>query len=310
MLLKKQRGWETLEHRAAPESVYLNRRSLLRGLGALSLGAAMPRPMPAGRGFPPPPRNEKYVIDRPLTPESVAVAYNNFYEFTTDVRRVRMMVNDFETDPWKLEVDGEVARPRVYDLDDLRGRFPLEERVYRMRCIEAWSIAVPWAGFPLAALLRDVEPTSKARYVAFETARRLKEMPGIAQQPHYPWPYREALRLDEAMNELALLAVGLYGKPLPKQNGAPVRLAVPWKYGIKNIKSIVKIRLTKSRPRTLWNGSMGHEIGWYSNVDPERPHPRWSQATEKFLPTMETLPTQPYNGYGEFVAHLYDGSEY
>jgi len=308
MLIKIPRGWEIPEREAAPENVYHNRRRFLEGLGFAGLNGLLARaaatsPYPARR-------NPTYELDRPITEEWAATGYNNFYEFTLDKQRVKDLVGKFETSPWKVEVSGLVAKPKTYDVDDLLRRMPLEERTYRMRCVEAWSMAVPWTGFPISALLKEVQPKPEAKFLRMVTVYRPAVMPGIAAQPHYPWPYFEALRIDEAMNELSLFVTGLYGKPLPKQNGAPIRLIVPWKYGLKSIKSIVKIELTAKRPPTLWNQVQSVEYGWYSNVNPKRPHQRWSQAHEKVIPTMERRPTLMYNGYEKYVASLYKEGDF
>ncbi len=308
MLIKVPKGWEIPEREAAPEAVYHNRRAFLKaagfaGLESLLSAAAATGPYPARR-------NPKYELDRPVTEEWAATGFNNFYEFTLDKQRVKDTVGQFQISPWKVEVTGLVNKPKTYEVDDLVKRMPLEERLYRMRCVEAWSMAVPWTGFPIAALIREVEPKPQAKFLRMVTLYKPDQMPGIRSQPHYPWPYFEALRLDEAMNELALFVTGIYGKPLPKQNGAPLRLITPWKYGLKSIKSIVKIEFTAKQPPTLWNQVGPTEYGWYSNVNPKRPHPRWSQAYEKVIPSMERRPTLLYNGYEQFVAGLYKGNEY
>lgn len=311
MLIKVPRGWEIPEREATPESVYLRRREVLQGLGFTGLtGLLAHKPLSANTGLYPAKRNTKYILDRELTPEAAAIGINNFYEFTLDKQRVKDRVGGFRIDPWTVEVKGLVNNPKKYDFDDLVRRFPLEERLYRFRCVEAWAMAVPWTGFPISALIKEVDPKPKARFIRMVTAYRPREMPGIRSQPHYPWPYFEALRLDEAMNELSLFVTGIYGKPLPKQNGAPIRLITPWKYGLKSIKSIVKIEFTAKRPPTLWNEVAGMEYGWYSNVNPAKPHPRWSQAREKLIPHMTLVPTLPYNGYEEFVAGMYTGEEF
>ncbi|MEZ5396724.1 MAG: protein-methionine-sulfoxide reductase catalytic subunit MsrP [Bryobacterales bacterium] len=201
-------------------------------------------------------------------------------------------------------------KPKTYDIDDLVRRFPLEERLYRFRCVETWAMAAPWTGFPMADLVKEVEPKSDAKYIRMVTVMRPDQMPGIKSQPHYPWPYFEALTLEEATNELTLLVTGMYGKPLPKQNGAPIRLITPWKYGLKCIKSIVEIEFTSKRPPTLWNKIGASEYGWYSNVNPKRPHPRWSQATDRLIPSGEERPTLMYNGYEEYVGSMYTGKEF
>ncbi|MFM7201603.1 MAG: protein-methionine-sulfoxide reductase catalytic subunit MsrP [Myxococcota bacterium] len=340
MLIKKRHAWEMSEHQATPESVYLNRRSLLKalGLGGIGLGSAArglltsgavgggilgatgcnsadaglidggDPTLPAYKESPlkfPVKRNEKYTLDRPLTDERVAARYNNFYEFTTDKERVWKLTEKYVARPWSLEVGGLVQKPKTFDLDDLLKRMPMEERIYRFRCVEAWAMAVPWTGFPLAALLKEVEPTSEARYVRMTAFMKPEEAPGQANQPWYPWPYYEGLSLPEAMNELTLIAVGIYGHILPKQHGAPLRLVVPWKYGFKSIKGIVKIELTAQEPPTFWHKLQPEEYSFHANVEPTVPHPRWSQATERMIGTGERRPTQLYNGYGEQVAALY-----
>jgi sulfoxide reductase catalytic subunit YedY len=303
VLIKIPRGWEIPEREATPESVYHNRRAFLKAAGFAGLGSLL-------QAAPPVTRNGKYELDRPITEEWAATGFNNFYEFTLDKPRVKDMVGPFIISPWKIEVGGLVNKPKTYDVDDLLQRMPLEERLYRMRCVEAWSMAVPWTGFPISALIKEVEPKPEAKFMRMVTALKPEQMPGIKSQPHYPWPYFEALRLDEAMNELALFVTGIYGKPLPKQNGAPFRLIVPWKYGLKSIKSIVKIEFTAKQPQTLWAQVGPTEYGWYSNVNPKKAHPRWSQAFEKVIPTMARRPTLPYNGYEQFVAALYKGNEF
>ena len=308
MLIKIPRGWEIPERDATPEGVYHSRRALLKAAGFAGLGSILSAA--TGGGPYPAKRNPKYELDRPITEEWAATGFNNFYEFTLDKQRVKDMVGPFQVSPWKVEVGGLVNKPKTFDVDDLVKRMPLEERLYRMRCVEAWSMAVPWTGFPISALIKEVAPKPEAQFIRMVTAYQPQVMPGIKSQPHYPWPYFEALRMDEAMNELSLFVTGLYGKPLPKQNGAPIRLIVPWKYGLKSLKSIVKIEFTAKRPPTLWNQVGGLEYGWFSNVNPKRAHPRWSQAFEKVIPSMERRPTLMYNGYEEFVAGLYKGNEF
>jgi sulfoxide reductase catalytic subunit YedY len=230
--------------------------------------------------------------------------YNNYYEFTTDKGGVASLAQSFKTSPWSVEVYGLVNKPKTYGIEDLLKNFTQEERIYRLRCVEAWSMVVPWTGFTLASLLKEVEPTSSARYVRFETVYRPEEMPGL-RSPFYTWPYQEGLRLDEAMNDLTILATGLYGKPMPSQNGAPIRLVVPWKYGFKSIKAITKIELVAEQPSTLWSDASPNEYGFYSNVNPERSHPRWSQASERRIGEFGRRPTLMFNGYAEQVADLY-----
>ncbi|EFO0928451.1 protein-methionine-sulfoxide reductase catalytic subunit MsrP, partial [Escherichia coli O157] len=253
--------------------------------------------------------------DLPLTPADKVSGYNNFYEFGLDKADPAANAGSLKTDPWTLKISGEVAKPLTLDHDDLTRRFPLEERIYRMRCVEAWSMVVPWIGFPLHKLLAPAEPTSNAKYVAFETIYAPEQMPG--QQDRFiggglKYPYVEGLRLDEAMHPLTLMTVGVYGKALPPQNGAPVRLIVPWKYGFKGIKSIVSIKLTRERPPTTWNLAAPDEYGFYANVNPHVDHPRWSQATERFIGSggildVQRQPTLLFNGYAEQVASLYRG---
>ena len=242
------------------------------------------------------------------TPFADVTTYNNFYEFGSTKSSPSREAGRLRTRPWTVTVGGEVQRPRELDADDLKRLYPLEERVYRMRCVEAWSMVIPWIGFPLAALLRDVQPTSQARYVAFTTLLDPEQMPGQRSRV-LDWPYVEGLRLDEALHPLTLLAVGLYGRALPNQNGAPIRLVVPWKYGFKGIKSIVKIELTRDPPRTTWNLAAPEEYGFYANVNPAVDHPRWSQATERRIGELDRRPTLPFNGYAEQVASLYAGMD-
>jgi sulfoxide reductase catalytic subunit YedY len=311
MLIKKPRGWELPERDATPESVYFGRRKLIKGMGFLGMEALASQAMAAvDPDLYPADRNTKYTLDRPITSEANATGYNNFYEFTLDKQRVRDLVGRFETEPWKIEVKGLVNKPTTFDIDDLVRKFPLEERLYRFRCVERWAMAVPWTGFQLSHLIKAVDPKPEAKYIRMVTVMRPEQMPGIESQPHYPWPYFEALEIKEAMNELALFVTGIYGKPLPAQNGAPIRLITPWKYGLKSIKSIVEIEFTSKRPPTLWNDIGGREYGWYSNVNPGRPHPRWSQEQDRLLPHGELRDTMIYNGYEEFVGSMYDGKEF
>ena len=245
-------------------------------------------------------------LDESLTPYSDVTGYNNFYEFGTGKEDPARYAHTLVTRPWTVEVDGEVARPAVYDLDDLLAPHTEEDRIYRLRCVEAWSMVIPWTGIPLADLIRRLEPTSKARFVEFTTLKDPEQMPGQRRRV-LDWPYVEGLRLDEALNPLTLLATGVYGADLPNQNGAPLRLVVPWKYGFKSIKSIVKIRFTEEMPATSWAVSAPREYGFYANVNPEVDHPRWSQARERRLGEFRRRPTLPFNGYGEQVADLYAG---
>ncbi|MFH5804878.1 protein-methionine-sulfoxide reductase catalytic subunit MsrP [Alienimonas sp. DA493] len=247
-----------------------------------------------------------FTVDEPLTEQVAALNYNNFYEFTTDKTGVAALASDFETDGWTLEVGGLVEKPQTFTLPQLKALAPLEERVYRMRCVEAWSMVLPWAGIQLSALLDAVRPTSAAKYVAFQTLYAPERMPG-QRRAVLDWPYVEGLTLPEAQHPLTLLALGLYGRELAPQNGAPVRLVVPWKYGFKGIKSIVKIALTDTQPLCTWNEAAPSEYGFYANVNPNVDHPRWSQATERRIGVPGRRPTLMFNGYEEQVAHLYDG---
>ncbi len=310
MLIKVPQGWELPEREATPEGVYWNRRQILKAAGMLTTGSLLAAPADS-KSLYPAKRNPEFTLDRPLTEEWAATGYNNFYEFdANDKQAVKDLVGKFQTSPWQIEVTGMVNKPKTFDVDELTRTYPLEERLYRFRCVEAWSMSVPWTGFPLSHLIKAVEPKSTAKYIRFVTASKPKEMPGMVRTPWYPWPYHEGLRMDEAMHDLTLVATGLYGKPMPKQNGAPIRLVVPWKYGYKSIKSIVKMEFTDKEPPTFWNKLQSSEYGFYSNVIPTKAHPRWSQASEKVIPTMERRPTLPYNGYEKYVAGLYNGKEF
>jgi methionine sulfoxide reductase catalytic subunit len=244
----------------------------------------------------------------PTTPYRDVTSYNNFYEFGVDKDEPAALSRGFQSRPWTVTLDGEVGKPATVDVDALLRSFPLEERIYRMRCVEAWSMVIPWVGFPLRDLLARVEPTARAKYVAFTTLFDPKRMPGQNRRV-LDWPYVEGLRLDEAMHPLTLIAVGLYGRVLPAQNGAPLRLVVPWKYGFKGIKSIVRIRLTSEPPPTTWSAAAPDEYGFYANVNPAVDHPRWSQATERRIGEFERRPTLPFNGYADQVAALYSGMD-
>jgi sulfoxide reductase catalytic subunit YedY len=308
-----------------PEHIYLSRRRFMKGVGALvagsivlaACGTAEPTAtVPPGTSVSPAASAVATPLDIPalrgsadelgnaLTSLEAITNYNNFYEFTTDKQKVAKLAEGFRSSPWQVEVGGLVDKPRTFDLDDLNGFAP-EERIYRLRCVEAWSMVIPWVGFPLAKLLKEVEPKSNAQYVRFETLYDPEQMPG-QQRSSYVWPYVEGLRLDEAMNDLTILATGLYGKPLLPQSGAPVRLVVPWKYGFKSIKSIVKIDLVDEMPVSLWMAAAPREYGFYANVNPDVPHPRWSQSTERRIGESERVETLLFNGYAEEVAQLYD----
>jgi len=246
-------------------------------------------------------------VDRPPTAEKFATTYNNFYEFGSH-KRISDAAQRLPIRPWQVRIEGMVEKPFTIDIDDLLKRMPLEERLYRHRCVEAWSMAVPWSGFPMKALVDFAKPLSSTKYLQMETFHDPAVAPG-QRQSWYPWPYVEGLTIAEATNELAFLVTGIYGKPLPRQNGAPLRLAVPWKYGFKSIKSIVRFVFTDKRPKSFWEGLNSSEYGFWANVNPNVPHPRWSQATERVLGTDERVPTRIYNGYGEFVADLYRGKD-
>jgi sulfoxide reductase catalytic subunit YedY len=299
-----------------PEYLYLNRRQLIAGMGALAaasfLGGCAPEPAgpaptatTASESLGPTAIAEQ--LESELTPFEDVANYNNFYEFTLSKTRVAELAQNFKTSPWKVEVGGLVSTPRTFNLDDVLA-FEQEERIYRMRCVEAWSMVIPWRGFPLSKLLEAVEPTSEARFVRFETLYDPEQMPG-QNRAVLEWPYVEGLRLDEAMHDLTILATGLYGKDLPPQNGAPIRLVVPWKYGFKSIKSIVKIELVAEMPTTSWVTASPKEYGFYANVNPNVPHPRWSQATERVIGKGGRRETELFNGYEEEVAHLYAGMD-
>ncbi|MGQ9904924.1 MAG: protein-methionine-sulfoxide reductase catalytic subunit MsrP [Anaerolineae bacterium] len=306
-----------------PEHVYRSRRRFMKGIGAIALGAAASAALtacdalepgdldsqPASVDDPKPSATRSTdELGDPLTSFEAITNYNNFYEFSMGKEAVARLARRFTIAPWTITVGGLVNNPKTYDIDDLRKRFPQEERIYRLRCVEGWSMVIPWLGFPLAALLREVDPQSGAKYVRFETVMRPEEMPG-QRDPYFPWPYVEGLRLDEAMHDLTILSTGLYGRQLLPQNGAPVRLVVPWKYGFKSIKSIVKIDLVAEQPTSLWMASAPHEYGFYANVNPDVPHPRWSQATERRIGEMGRRPTLMFNGYAEEVAALYTGMD-
>lgn len=302
-----------------PEEVWQSRRHWMKAAGATmaagALGgwsqlalAANASSLAALPGKP----SSQFVLMEPATPEKDATSYNNFYEFGMDKEDPQRYAKKMRTDPWKLSIEGEVLAPKTFDIDSLRKLVPLEERVYRMRCVEGWSMVIPWVGYSLSALLKQVEPTANAKYVEFVTDMQPENMPGLKTRS-IDWPYTEGLRIDEAMHPLTLLTMGMYGKVLPNQNGAPVRLVVPWKYGFKSAKSIVKIRFVEKQPTSSWMKAIPSEYGFYSNVNPEVSHPRWSQATERrigedgvFAPKRKTL---MFNGYGQEVASLYQGMD-
>lgn len=311
-----------------PESGYINRRQFMKGVtlgvGALALAGCAPMPAaPTAQPTPPPATSPSLLpaanaepmaskmtdeLGDSLTSHEAVTTYNNFYEFGMDKSAPARNSKGFVTSPWTVAVGGLVNRAKTYGIEDLISRFPPEERIYRLRCVEAWSMVIPWLGFSLAKLLQEVEPTSDAKYVRFETLLDPLNMPG-QRSSWYDWPYVEGLRLDEAMHDLTLLSVGLYGKQLLPQNGAPIRLVVPWKYGFKSIKSIVKIDLIADQPTSLWMEAARQEYGFYANVNPDVPHPRWSQASERRIGETGRRETLPFNGYAEQVASLYAGMD-
>jgi sulfoxide reductase catalytic subunit YedY len=317
MLIKKKRGWEIPESAATPESVYLNRRNLMKTVaGGALLAGPLSAVAPAlaladdgedpSAGLYPVKRNPKYTLDRAITDERWSTSYNNFYEFGTD-KSIARAAQKLPIRPWTVEIGGMVEKPMTLGIDDLLKKMPLEERLYRHRCVETWAMAVPWSGFPLKALVEMAKPTSEAKFVKMTTFKDPSVAPmqrGIGAL-QYPWPYIEGLTLAEAMNDMAFMVTGMYGHPVPKQDGAPLRLAVPWKYGFKSVKSIVKFEFVAKQPLGMWQNLQSNEYGFWANVNPKVPHPRWSQASEELLGTHERVPTQIYNGYGEFVADLY-----
>jgi sulfoxide reductase catalytic subunit YedY len=293
--------------------LFLHRRAFLRNAAVATAAAALAPGIACGADAP---RGERipgvtpgpFRSDEEPTRFEDATSYNNFYEFGTGKDDPVRNAHRLRTKPWSVAIEGEVAKPGTIGLEDLIRPHPLEERIYRLRCVEAWSMVIPWIGFPLGDLLKRFEPTSQAKYVAFATLHDPEQMPG-QRRAVLEWPYVEGLRIDEAMHPLAILAVGMYGQVLPNQNGAPLRLVVPWKYGFKSIKSIVKIRLTRTQPPTSWNLSLPREYGFYSNVNPEVDHPRWSQSRERRIGEFRRRPTLPFNGYAEQVASLYQGMD-
>ncbi|MGX7704395.1 protein-methionine-sulfoxide reductase catalytic subunit MsrP [Methylobacterium sp. Gmos1] len=318
MLIKVKRGWEMPERLATPESIFLNRRALLGG--SLGMAAASLAGGPALAALPgegtgatktadlyPAKQNPAYTLDRPVTAERYSADYNNFYEYGTN-KTVTPGSNALKVQPWTIKVDGLVEKPFEIGFEDLVRKMALEERLYRHRCVEAWSMAVPWTGFPLSALVALAKPTGDAKYIQMQTFMDKAMAPG-QRAFFYPWPYTEGLTMAEANNELAFMVTGVYGKPLINQFGAPLRLAVPWKYGFKSVKSINRITFTAERPKTFWEGLQASEYGFWANVNPAVPHPRWSQASERVLGTDERVPTLIYNGYGAQVAELYKGLE-
>lgn len=301
--------WHIPESEVTPERVYQNRRTFLQEAGFLGAAALMSQALTgnaASKRSPyPAKRNGNYSPPWRLTDEDLATTYNNFYEFTTRKTGVVDLVDNFQTSPWSLKIDGLCENPRSVSVDDLIQECGLEERVYRFRCVEAWGMTVPWTGFPMHKIIRAAKPKPEAKFVKFVTALKRDEMPGVQRLAGYPWPYTEGLTVKEAMHDLSFVATGIYGKPMPKQNGAPIRTVIPWKYGYKSIKSIVSIEFTKEQPKTLWETLAPDEYPFESNVEPQIPHPRWSQATHRVLGSNERVRTLPYNGYAKQVAKLY-----
>jgi sulfoxide reductase catalytic subunit YedY len=323
MFIRKNRPWQSREDDVTPKGLYLDRRAIMAGGGALALAGlsgceaqsgqvatgqtgAGQRPASGALHF----SATDYTIADPQTPYPAVTGYNNFYEFGIGKDDPARYASALTTNPWSIEIEGHAARTGRFALEDVVDFSTLEERIYRLRCVEAWSMVIPWVGVPLSRVLAAFQPTSDARYVQFETHLDRDEMRGT-RFPVLDWPYVEGLRMDEAMNELAFLAVGLYGEVLPNQNGAPVRLVVPWKYGYKSIKSISKIRFVSEQPETSWNRSAPREYGFYSNVNPNRAHPRWSQSSERVIGgnVFARRDTEMFNGYAEQVAHMYAGMD-
>ena len=317
--IKIPKGWEIPENQVTSESDYINRRKFIKDLGLASAGtllfstsnacaqnSALEKQLAPFRAQTlAAEKNANFTVERQMTDEVIAATYNNYYEFTQSKSTVWKRVERFKTRPWEIEISGLVEKPMTLDVDDLIKMMPLEERIYRFRCVETWAMVVPWIGFPMKALLERVQPKAEAKYVSMLTFFD----PDVAPHQHdarLPWPYLEGLTLAEAMNDLTLLVVGIYGHILPPQHGAPIRLIVPWKYGFKSIKSIVSIELTDKKPRNFWNIILPREYDFEANVNPNVPHPRWSQATEWMIGSRERHPTLIYNGYGDAVAHLYE----
>ena len=298
MHILRRRGWEIPERLVTPEALVMGRRTALAAAGAIAL-ATPAMAQQAGAMTP----NPKYPPGRAITPEKDATTYNNYYEFS-DGKNLWKAAQAMKMQPWSIEIGGEVKQPRTISIGDLLKQVQLEERVYRHRCVEAWAMTVPWTGFPLSQLLKIAEPLGSAKYVVFETGQDTKAMEGL-ESPFYPWPYIEGLAIDEAANDVAFVSTGMYGKPLPPQNGGPLRLTLPWKYGFKSAKALAKITFGQKQPVNFWQAIQPSEYGFWANVNPAVAHPRWSQASERLLGTNEAVPTQIYNGYGDFVASLY-----
>lgn len=325
-IIRVPKSWEIPEQEATPESVYFNRRRFLKTLLGAGVGATIMPIVGCKQGeqvnskladsldtasLAAEPNSTFSAVDRPTTDAILAGQYNNYYEFGSG-KSIWQAAQALPTEDWKVEVTGLVKNPRTYDLDDLQKTFPIEERLYRFRCVEAWSMVIPWIGFPMKSLIAAVEPTDNAKFVSFTSYydKKITVGPLWSLGKKLPWPYTEGLRLEEMANELAFFAIGNYGHLLPKQHGAPIRAVLPWKYGFKGAKAIAKIEFLDTQPRTFWNTIDSHEYDFEANVNPNKPHPRWSQATEKFVSKgpglkWEKRPTLPYNGYGDYVANLY-----
>jgi len=310
MFIRPSRPWSLSENEITPESAYMNRRDILAGLGfgvaATAIGGSLiPKAAMAAVTGIPAERNPAFILDRDITPEDDATTYTNFYEFGSS-KNIWRKAKKLVTDPWAITIDGMVEEDITIDAEDLVAKLGgLEERLYRHRCVEAWAMAVPWTGLPLSKLVEFARPDAGAKYLRIETFLD-RDIADGQRQSWYPWPYVEGVTIDEARNDLALLATGIYGKPMPNQNGAPIRLVLPWKYGFKSIKSIRRITFTDQQPVSFWQDLQAKEYGFWANVNPEYNHPRWSQATERLLGSNERVPTQKYNGYGEWVEALYD----
>jgi methionine sulfoxide reductase catalytic subunit len=327
MLIKIPQGWEIPEREVTPEHVYFNRRKFLAGASAGLIAGASGLILPGEKAFSLPgakeeakavlapliaPRNQEYRTDRPITSERIGTGYNNYYEFTVVKDRVKDVAVNFKPRPWQIEFSGHIEKPFKIDVDELIKKMTLEERVYRHRCVERWVVVLPWIGFPMKKLLELAKPTSKAQFVRMVSFLRPGE--AIGQRADNPdqdpgwnalWPYHEGLTMEESSNELAFMVVGVYGKILPNQNGSPIRLHTPWKYGYKSIKAITKFEFVDKKPPTFWNTAVPNEYDFVSNVNPNKPHPRWSQAYDQLVETGEVVPTKMYNGYEKYVAHLY-----
>ncbi len=294
-----------------PRGLYEQRRTFMKGLGSALFAGALPGSVlftSASSAASLETERRAFSTDESKTPIEAIKSYNNFYEFGTGKDDPKKHAHQLRTDPWSVQIEGEVEKPGEVTVDELISRYTLEERIYRLRCVEGWSMVIPWVGFPLKALLESVKPLSSAKYVAFETLHDPEQMPG-QRRDIIDWPYFEGLRMDEAVHPLTILAVGLYGEVLPNQNGAPIRLVVPWKYGFKSIKSIVRIRLQEERPVSSWEARRPNEYGFYANVNPNVRHPRWHQATERRIGEDRRRRTEMFNGYEEEVAHLYEGMD-